>query len=88
MPLPSEMERKITKIVAARFKQPVETLDRQARFREDLGRDSLDLFELLFTLEEELGVSIPDADAVELRTLQDVLDYLERHAEVAGCRHQ
>lgn len=76
------MEQKITEIVAARFKQPVETLDRQARFREDMGRDSLDLFELLFTLEEELGVSIPDADAVELRTLKDVLDYLERHGKV------
>ena len=84
MPLPIEMERKITEIVAARFKQPLETFDRQARFREDLGRDSLDLFELLFTLEEELGISIPDADAMKLRTLKDVLDYLERHAEV-GC---
>lgn len=76
------MERKITEIVAARFKQPLETFDRQARFREDLGRDSLDLFELLFTLEEELGISIPDADAIELRTLKDVLDYVDRHAEV------
>jgi len=82
MPLPSEMERRIIAIVAARFKQPLETLDRDARFREDLGRDSLDLFELLFTLEEELGISIPDADAMELRTLTDVLEYLDRHMEV------
>ena len=76
------MERRITAIVAARCKQPLETFDRDARFREDLGRDSLDLFELLFTLEEELGISIPDADAMELRTLTGVLAYLDRHMEV------
>ena len=86
MPLPNEMERRITEIVAARFKQPLQTFDRQARFREDLGRDSLDLFELLFTLEEELGISIPDADAIELRTLNDVLEYLDRRIE-AGRPH-
>ena len=80
------MERRITEIVAARFKQPLQTFDRQARFREDLGRDSLDLFELLFTLEEELGISIPDADAIELRTLNDVLEYLDRRIE-AGRPH-
>jgi len=82
MALSPHTEQRISEIVALRFKQPVETFDRQARFREDLGRDSLDLFELLFTLEEELGISIPDADAVELRTLEEVLRYLERHAEV------
>jgi acyl carrier protein len=64
------------------FKQQFETFDRDARFREDFGRDSLDLFELLFTLEEELGISIPDADAIQLRTLTDVLEYLDRHMEV------
>jgi acyl carrier protein len=61
---------------------PLETFDRDARFREDFGRDSLDLFELLFTLEEELGISIPDAGAIQLRTLTDVLEYLDRHMEV------
>jgi acyl carrier protein len=81
MPLPKETERRIAAIVAGRFKQPLETLDPDARFREDLGRDSLDLFELLFTLEEELGISIPDADAIQLRTLRDVLDYLDRHIQ-------
>lgn len=86
MPLSSETERRIVEIVAGRFKQPIETFDRDARFREDLGRDSLDLFELLFTLEEELGISIPDADAIELRTLTDVLEYLDRRIEGGRLR--
>ena len=70
------MEQRIIRIVAKRLKRPVEGFDRHARFREDLGADSLDLFEMLFTLEEELGVMIPDEDLAELRTLADVLAYL------------
>jgi acyl carrier protein len=76
MPLSSETERRIVEIVARRFKQPVAAFDRQARFREDLGADSLDLFELLWRLEDELGITVPDGLIAELRTLADVLDYL------------
>ena len=83
MLLPTDMEQKITEIVAARFKRHPGALDRQARFREDLGADSLDLLELVFTLEEALGTSIPDADAAQLRTLADVLGYIEQRGVVS-----
>ena len=86
MPLPTDVGQKITSIVAARLKRHPGTLDRQARFREDLGADSLDLLELVFTLEEELGTSIPDAEAAELRTLADVLGYVERRRVVSPAR--
>lgn len=75
---------RIVQIVARRFKQPVEAFDRHARFREDLGADSLDLFELVFRLEEELGLVIPDHAISELRTLADVLDYLKEAGRPAA----
>ena len=84
MPIPAETEIRIVDIVARRFKQPVEAFDRHARFREDLGADSLDLFELTCRLEEELGLEIPDSAISELRTLADVLGYLERAGQPAA----
>jgi len=65
-------------IVAAHFKKPLDRLDRETRLREDLGGDSLDLVELLFELEQELGVHIPDAAAADFHTIGDALGHLER----------
>lgn len=53
-----------------------------ASFVEDLGADSLDLVELIMSLEEEFStpshkVSIPDADADKIVTVQDAIDYLK-----------
>ena len=84
MPPLTDVAHKITEIVTARFKRHPAALDRQARFREDLGADSLDLLELVFTLEEELGASIPDADAAQLRTLADVPVSVERDMKWIG----
>ena len=72
------MEQKTQQIIAAYFKKHRGTLDLDTRLREDLGADSLDLVELVFTLEQELGVSIPDADAAEIRTIGDAVRYIER----------
>jgi acyl carrier protein len=75
---------RIVLIVARRFKQPAEAFDRHARFREDLGADSLDLFELTCRLEEELGLVIPDHAISELRTLADVMEYLKEAGRPAA----
>jgi acyl carrier protein len=53
-----------------------------ASFVDDLGADSLDQVELVMALEEAFGVEIPDEDAEKLRTVQDALDYIEKHAKV------
>jgi len=65
-------------IVAAHFKQPLARIDRETRLREDLGGDSLDLVELLFELEQELGVHFPDATAADIHTIGDAVRHLER----------
>ncbi|WP_206281725.1 acyl carrier protein [Streptomyces agglomeratus] len=51
----------------------------QARFKEDLGLDSLDMVELLTIVETELGTAVDDEVALSLATIGDVLDYLAAH---------
>jgi len=54
-----------------------EKISDDSNFIEDLGADSLDTVELVMEMEEEFDIEIPDEDANELRTVQDVVDYLE-----------
>ena len=51
----------------------------EAKFREDLEADSLDLVELIMEFEEQTGLTISDEDAQKLRTVGEVLDYVKQH---------
>lgn len=53
----------------------------EANLFEDLGADSLDAVELNLALEEKLGVSIPDEEMVNLKTVADIVSYVESHKE-------
>jgi acyl carrier protein len=55
------------------------TLD--AKIVEDLGADSLDVVELIMSLEEEFGYEIPDQEAEKLQTVGDVIKYIEDHQQ-------
>lgn len=48
-------------------------------FVEDLNADSLDLTELIMTFEERFGFEISEEDAEKLKTVADVIDYIEKH---------
>ena len=52
-----------------------------ASFADDLNADSLDLVELIMSIEEEFGVEIPDEDAEKIVTVQDALNYLKEHVQ-------
>ena len=52
-----------------------------ARFREDLGADSLDLVELIMEFEKEFNISIPDEQAETITTVGQAVAYLEEHAK-------
>jgi len=50
----------------------------EARFREDLGADSLDLVELIMAFEEEFGGTISDEEATDIKTVGQAVEYLEK----------
>ena len=52
----------------------------EARFRDDLGADSLDAFELLMAFEQTFGLEIPDDDADPMQRVSDANAYIESHA--------
>lgn len=49
----------------------------EASFSDDLGADSLDLFELVMAIEDAFGVKIPNEDLAKIKTVQSALDYIE-----------
>lgn len=51
-----------------------------ARLTDDLGADSLDAVELNMALEEAFGSEIPDAELENMKTVQDIVDYIDAHA--------
>ncbi|MBC7226193.1 MAG: acyl carrier protein [Thermoflexales bacterium] len=54
-----------------------EKVTMDARFREDLGADSLDLVELVMAFEEEFGGTISDEEAQKIKTVGDAVRYIE-----------
>jgi acyl carrier protein len=56
----------------------------EARFREDLGADSLDLVELIMAFEEQFGSSIPDEEAQQITTVGAAVEYIEQHRASGG----
>ena len=56
----------------------ISTLTEETSFKEDLGADSLDLFEMVMALEEAFNVEIPSEDLEKIKTIKDVKDYIEK----------
>ena len=71
------MLEKIKEIAADSLGADVSTMTAETSFKEDLGADSLDLFEMVMALEEEFGVEIPSEDLEKIATVADVMDYLK-----------
>lgn len=53
----------------------------ESKFVDDLGADSLDLVELIMSLEDKFQIEISDTDAEKIITVQDVLDYIDKHSK-------
>jgi acyl carrier protein len=71
-----ELFEKMKKLIADRLEIDESKITMDSSFRQDLGADSLDTYELVYAIEEELGISIPDEKANEFETVRDALDYI------------
>lgn len=70
------IEDKVKKIIAEKLSVDLEEVIPDASFVDDLGADSLDLVELIMTMEEEFDIDISDDDAEKLETVKDAIDYI------------
>ena len=71
------MLEKMKEIIAEQLNCDAESITPETSFKEDLGADSLDLFELVMALEDEYSVEIPAEDLENLTTVGQVMDYLK-----------
>ena len=74
------MLEKIKELLAKQLRIDIDTIADDSNIIEDLGADSLDVVEMLMANEDDLGVIISDDDAVRLKTVRDVADYIEANA--------
>ena len=74
-------EERLKKIIAEQLSVSEDEVTPEANFIDDLNADSLDLVELIMSLEEEFNVKISDEDAEKIRTVQDAVDYIGKHAK-------
>lgn len=72
-----ELFAKIQKLIAEKLDIEESKITLDSSFRGDLGADSLDTYELVYAIEEELGVSIPDEKANEFETVRDAYDFIK-----------
>jgi acyl carrier protein len=77
--MPSIQER-LTKIIVDQLGVDEGEVVSSASFVEDLNADSLDLVELIMSLEEEFKLQISDEDAEKITTVQEAADYIEEHS--------
>ena len=71
------MLEKVKEIVAESLNVEESTLSEATSFKEDLGADSLDLFEMVMAFEEAFEVEIPSEDLEQITTVGDVVKYIE-----------
>lgn len=75
----SDIAEKVRNLLAAELKVGADAVQPEKRIADDLGADSLQRVELVMKLEEAFGIKIPDEDAEALRTVQDVIEYVQKH---------
>ena len=69
---------KVQLALAEQFEVSPGTITRDTNLVDDLGADSLDVVELIMSIEDEFGVSISDEEAANLVTVQRIVDYVEK----------
>lgn len=71
------MLEKLKEIIAEQLSVDADEIDLNTSFKDDLGADSLDLYELVMALEEEYNCEIPSDDLTTIATVEDVIRFLK-----------
>lgn len=76
----ASVEERVKTIICDQLAVEAEKVTQTASFIDDLGADSLDIVELVMTMEEEFDLDIPDEDAEKMKTVGDVVKYISSKA--------
>jgi acyl carrier protein len=78
----ADIAEKVRQVISEKLQIDAAQVTMEAAIVEDLGADSLEQADILFSLEDEFGITADDTDEAEgLRTVQDIVSYLEKKVE-------
>lgn len=72
---------KVKQLICDQLGKSPEKVTMDTKIVEDLGADSLDVVELLMSLEDEFGLSLPDEVAMQMKTVSDIVTYIDEHTK-------
>lgn len=75
----SNIQDRVVQVIAEQLSVDASKVKPEAHFIDDLGADSLDLVELVMSLEKEFDCEIPDEEAEKITTVQSAIDYVSAH---------
>jgi acyl carrier protein len=75
------MSEKVIKIVAEQLNANIDDVTAESSIIDDLGADSLDVVDLVMAIEEEFDIEIPDEKVETMKTVEDIIKYVETNAE-------
>lgn len=78
------VEERVKNIIVEQLNVDAEAVTADASFVDDLGADSLDIVELVMTMEEEFDLEIPDEDAEKIKSVGDVIKYVQGHSKATN----
>ena len=70
---------KVVEMLASQLNIAKEKVEMNSKLIEDLGADSLDMVEMLMLVAEEFGKTIPDEDAMNFKTVEDIVNYISKN---------
>lgn len=73
-----EIRTVLIEMVSAKFGVDYKDITPESNFTTNLGADSLDLVEMVMSVEKTFGIAVPDSDAQRFKTVGDVIDYLDK----------
>ena len=70
---------KVKELISQQLNKSVDEITEEKEVVKDLGADSLDVVEMLMSLEEEFGITVPEEDAVNIKTVGDIIKLIEEN---------